>query len=102
MKTRFVLSLSVLLSLGNLAPAFAYDLTDVGAYRVVTTGLNCRYGPDVDFGIKEFIPRGEEFQSERVVYDEDDDPWFWTDRDCYVRADSAYLQYIDDGEDIDI
>lgn len=94
METQAILSLTALLTLGSLTPAFADDLTTIGTYRVISTGLNCRLGPSTDLRVRELIPRGAEVLAEEIVYDDFDQPWFVTVQGCFVRADSAYLQYI--------
>ncbi|MGF1603824.1 MAG: hypothetical protein ACFCU8_17730 [Thermosynechococcaceae cyanobacterium] len=99
MKLHIALSLSVLASMGTLAPVSAYDINYKGPYEVIASRLNCRSGPGLNFRVRTSIQQGKQILAQRVVYDQKQSPWLLTDRNCFVRGDSAYLKYSGPGED---
>ncbi len=104
---KIALTLAIL-GVANIYPIIVkagnyYDLFYPGPYEVLLedetdTTLNCRYKPGTEHDVKLRLRIGERIEAKSVDYRQDK-PWFYTNRNCYIRASSAYLKWRGLGED---
>ena len=94
-----VIAIATLLGASVFSPAKAYDIQYAGSYRVTAAKINCHTGPGYHHQIKTSYAQGQTVQSSYVAFNQANETWLFTDRNCFVRGASESLNYQGYGED---